>query len=296
MHRLSTADDLRAFAADIDTFLLDMDGVLWQGARLIPGVDLALARLRALGKRLIFVTNNSSKSRASYITKFASLGLHGATEDEIFGSAYAAACYLTTLDFPKDKYVYLLGQDGLESELKQQGFLICGGLADKDLKIEAMEHLAETIHPDPKVGAVLTGFDGHLNYAKLAKAHTYLMDPNVLFLSTNADSTFPVGGRTFPGSGSLFQPLIYSTGRHPTVLGKPHATMLDVILKKHHLDPTRTCMVGDRLDTDIAFGINGGTKTLLVLTGVTKEETLLAHDLAIKPHFVVSDLGQFQYL
>jgi 4-nitrophenyl phosphatase len=65
----------------------------------------------------------------------------------------------------------------------------------------------------------------------------------------------------------LFQPLVASTGRNPIVLGKPHATMLEVILNVHHLDPKRTCMIGDRLDTDIQFGINGGCSTLLVLTG-----------------------------
>ncbi|KAI9190431.1 hypothetical protein H9P43_001865 [Blastocladiella emersonii ATCC 22665] len=296
MQFLADADAaaIQAFVAQFDTFLLDMDGVLWQGDTLIPGVDEALARLRALGKRLLFVTNNSSKSRAAYVKKFAQLGLHGSCEEEIFGSAYAAACYLTNTGFPKDKKIYMLGQDGMEDELRAQGFKTCGGLDDKDLKFSGIPDLAHIV-PDPEIGAVLTGFDGHISYVKLAKAHTYLQDPNVLFLSTNADVTYPVAGRTFPGSGSLFKPLVASTGREPTVLGKPHATMLEVILATHHLDRARTCMIGDRLDTDIQFGINGGTKTLLVMSGVTKHDKLVHPNNTVKPDFVVSSLAQLRH-
>ncbi|ORZ39292.1 4-nitrophenylphosphatase [Catenaria anguillulae PL171] len=290
MKHLTTPADFHAFIDSFDTLLADMDGCILLGNTLIPGVDSTLAYLRSLGKRIIFVTNNSSKSRAAYVAKLSGMGLHGVTEDEIFGSSYAAACYLDETQFPRDKYVYMLGQEGMQAELEAQGFKTCGGLEDKDIKFTGMDDLT-SIQPDPKVGAVLCGFDGWINYTKLAKAHTYLQDPNVKFLATNSDSTYPVGSRTFPGSGSLYTPLVASTGRHPVVLGKPHSTMLKVILDKYHLNPERTCMVGDRLDTDILFGKNGGCKTLLVMTGVTKEHTLMSEDNKIRPDFVLQSLG-----
>lgn len=80
-----------------------------------------------------------------------------------------------------------------------------------------------------------------------------------------------------------------STGRIPTVLGKPHQTMLDCIVDKWHLDRKRTCMVGDRLDTDIAFGQLGGLTSLLVLTGVTKLDQLSSSD--IQPDYLIESLG-----
>ncbi len=161
----------------------------------------------------------------------------------------------------------------------------------------------ESIKPDPSIGAVLFGFDINISYTKLAKAFTYLhSNPSCHFLATNDDSTFPTGGtvypgiiyvklddersdgvcimfvfknKTFLGTGALLSALSHPLGRKPKVLGKPHQTMLDVIIAQNHLDRNRTCMVGDRLNTDIEFGKLGGLKTLLVLTGELKGIQLL---------------------
>lgn len=97
------------------------------------------------------------------------------------------------------------------------------------------------------------------------------------------------GGLTYPGTGSILNVLSSSTGRTPTVLGKPHQTMLDCIVDKWHLDRGRTCMVGDRLDTDIAFGQLGGLTSLLVLTGVTKLDQLSSS--SIQPDYMIESLG-----
>ncbi|KAJ1503658.1 hypothetical protein HMI54_007882 [Coelomomyces lativittatus] len=152
-----------------------------------------------VGKRLIFISNNSTKSRSSYVDKFIQLGITHVKENQVFGSAYIAAGYLQSLPFDRSKHIYVIGEAGLTEELNNLGYLTCGGLLDKDLKYENVNSLS-TIETDPKIGAVLCGLDGHINYMKLAKAHTYLMDPNVLFLATNMDTTFPTAGKTFPGS------------------------------------------------------------------------------------------------
>ncbi|ORZ37522.1 4-nitrophenylphosphatase [Catenaria anguillulae PL171] len=290
MKHLNTPEEIATFISSMDTFLLDVDGVVFLGTQLIPGVVEALAHLRSLGKRIFFVTNNSLKSRTSYVEKFSAKGIHGVAKEEVFSAPYAAACYLSDIGFPKEKRVYVMGADGVVEELREQGIQACGGMDDKDLAFSGMDDL-HRIQPDPSIGAVLTAFDAHINYPKLAKAHTYLQDPSVLFIATNPDVADPIGTQTFPAAGSMYQPLIKSTGRHPIIVGKPHETMLRVILAKYQLDPTRTCMVGDRLDTDVLFGQRGGCRTMAVLTGVTTESMLNQAEVAKRPDYVISSLG-----
>ncbi|KAI9145932.1 HAD-like domain-containing protein [Paraphysoderma sedebokerense] len=298
MKQIQSPSDINEFVDSFDTFLLDMDGVLWQGSTLLPGVEKTLEYLRSKGKRLLFVTNNSTKSRESYLQKLDSLNLDTSFKptapeqrhDKIFGSSYATAIYLSTiLKFPEDKKVYVLGQQGIVDELENVGIRCCGGMDDRE-NIKTPEEL-DAITPDPEVGAVVCGFDMDINYKKLAKAFTYLRNPDCLFIATNTDTTFPTHGTLFPGTGSLIAPLVTATNRTPIVLGKPHKTMLDCILAKYHLNPNRTCMIGDRLDTDIQFGISGNIKTALVLTGVTKELQLHDAKNKIHPDFVMDGLG-----
>jgi 4-nitrophenyl phosphatase len=139
--------------------------------------------------------------------------------------------------------------------------------------------------PDPAVAAVVCGLDTSINYTKLSKAFQYLTrNEGCLFIATNEDSTYPTNGGLLPGAGSISAPLRYSLKRDPVSTGKPHATMLDCVKAKwvvvrffwrvktkvafrHNYDPKKTLMIGDRLDTDIQFGKNGGLDTLLVLSG-----------------------------
>ncbi|KND03007.1 phosphoglycolate/pyridoxal phosphate phosphatase [Spizellomyces punctatus DAOM BR117] len=285
---LNSKEEIEAFIDSIDTFLLDCDGVIWSGNHVIDGVQEVLDLLRAKGKRLLFVTNNSTKSRAAYLKKFASLHIN-ASVDEIFGSSYAAAYYIANvLNFPKDKKVYVIGMSGIREELASEGIRYAG--AEDDNENLADMSLMSSIHPDPEIGAVLLGFDLNINYKKLAKAFTYLhADDQCHFLATNSDLTFPAGGTVYPGTGALLAALAAPLERKPLVLGKPHQPMLDVIVAKYHLNKDRTCMIGDRLDTDIEFGKKGGLKTLLVMTGVTNPDKLKRSP--IQPDCYISSLG-----
>ncbi|KAG6510492.1 hypothetical protein ZIOFF_028516 [Zingiber officinale] len=159
--RLQNVDDL---IDSVQTFILDCDGVIWKGDKLIDGVPETLDMLRSKGKRLVFVTNNSTKSRKQYGKKFETLGL-SVSEEEIFASSFAAAAYLKSIDFPRDKKVYVIGEDGILKELELAGFQYLGGPEDGDKKIELkpgflMEH-------DKNVGAVVVGFDRYFNYYKV---------------------------------------------------------------------------------------------------------------------------------
>ncbi|KAJ3345566.1 hypothetical protein HDU91_007305 [Kappamyces sp. JEL0680] len=172
-----------------DTFLFDCDGVIWQGNTLIADVEKVLFGLQAAKKRILFVTNNASKSRETYVKKFASFGIE-VEEDQVFGSAYCAAFYIKNkLDFPPEKKVYICGMRGISDELDAMAIKWCGGPNDNQ-RLHDMGNLGD-LELDQDVGAVLVGFDIDINYKKIAKAYTYLKNPETVFLATNDDLTYP---------------------------------------------------------------------------------------------------------
>jgi len=217
-----------------DTWMFDCDGVLWHGDRLIDGAVEVLQFLRSQKKRVLFVTNNATKSRRNYKKKFDGLGIE-AHVDEVFGSAYAAAVYLSSvLKFPTDKRVYVIGMSGLEDELRSEGISFIGGTdpADNTLSVPG------EIPPDPSVAAVLVGLDTSINYTKLSRAFRYLhSNPECAFLATNEDSTYISDKGLLPGAGSILAPLLTALGpnRPVTAIGKPSSMMLDAIKAKYVL-------------------------------------------------------------
>ncbi|WVY94640.1 hypothetical protein V8G54_033728 [Vigna mungo] len=112
----------------VEAFLFDCDGVIWKGDELIQGVPQTLQMLRSKGKKLVFVTNNSWKSRSQYAQKFQSLGI-SVSQDEIFSSSFAAAMYLKAKDFPSQNKVYVIGGEGILEELQLAGIAAFGGPA-----------------------------------------------------------------------------------------------------------------------------------------------------------------------
>ncbi|XP_018677467.2 phosphoglycolate phosphatase 2-like isoform X3 [Musa acuminata AAA Group] len=254
----------------VDAFLFDCDGVIWKGDKLIEGVPHALQALRSLGKKLVFVTNNSTKSRKQYERKFTSLGLD-VSEEEIFSSSFAAAMFLKLRNFPREKKVYVIGEEGILEELKQAGFSCLGG----------------------PVGAVIVGLDQYINYYKLQYATLCICEnPGCLFIATNRDA---VGHMTdlqeWPGAGCMVAAVCGSTQKEPIVVGKPSTFLMDFLLERFQIDTTRMCMVGDRLDTDILFGKNAGCKTLLVLSGVTSMLDLQDPSNEIHPDYYASSVS-----
>lgn len=292
--RLTTAEDYESLLSKYDTWMFDCDGVLWHGDRPIEGAVEVLDMLRKRGKRLLFVTNNATKSRRSCKSKFDQLGVE-AHVDEIYGSAYAAAVYISSvMKLPKDKKVYVIGMSGIEEELREEGVSFIGGTDPADGTLEPFS-LAD-FTPDPDVAVVLCGLDTKINYTKLAKAFQYLhRNPACQFLVTNEDSTFPSAHGLLPGAGSLSAPLRFALNRDPLSIGKPARTMLDCIQAKVHFNPERTIMIGDRLNTDILFGQGGGLATLLVLTGITAEEEISGpNPSSIVPDYVTQSIADLR--
>ncbi|BDA44388.1 Glycerol-3-phosphate phosphatase [Coccomyxa sp. Obi] len=282
--------DKRALLDKVDCFIFDCDGVIWRGDSIIDGVPETLDALRALGKKLIFVTNNSTKSRKGYLGKFTSLGLSVKAE-EIYSSSYAAAAYLESINFPQDKKVYIVGEVGIQEELDLKGIRHCGGPADADKKIELKPGYA--LPHDEDVGAVVVGFDRHLNYYKIQYATLCISEnPGCHFIATNMDArTHLTDAQEWAGNGAMVGAIKGSTKREPTVVGKPAEFMLANIANTFGLKRSQICMVGDRLDTDILFGQQGGLSTMLVLSGVTTEQALLSPENTIHPDMYTDQLS-----
>ncbi|KAK9091825.1 hypothetical protein Syun_026736 [Stephania yunnanensis] len=292
---LLSYQNFNSLCDSVEAFLFDCDGVIWKGDKLIEGVPEALSALRSKGKKLVFVTNNSTKSRKQYAKKFQNLGLE-VSEEEIFSSSFAAAMFLKIKISQQTKRVYVIGEEGILEELELAGFTGLGGPEDGkktvDLKPNCLfEH-------DKNVGAVVVGLDHYINYYKLQYGTLCIREnPGCLFVATNRDA---VGHMTdlqeWPGAGCMVAAICGTTKREPIVVGKPSTFMMDFLLQRFHIKPSKMCMVGDRLDTDILFGQNAGCKTLLVLSGVTSLSELEDPSNHIKPdHYTnkLSDILQF---
>ncbi|KAF5191595.1 Phosphoglycolate phosphatase [Thalictrum thalictroides] len=282
--------NVKPLLESIEAFLFDCDGVIWKGDKLIEGVPQTLELLRSQGKKLIFVTNNSTKSRKQYANKFLKLGLT-VTEDEIFSSSFAAAMYLKINGFPQDKKVYVIGEEGILEELALAGYTGLGGPEDGKKSVQLKPNCL--FEHDKSVGAVVVGLDQYINYYKLQYGTLCIREnPGCLFIATNRDA---VGHMTdlqeWPGAGCMVAAVCGTTQKEPIVVGKPSTFMMDFLLKKFKVDTSKMCMVGDRLDTDILFGQNAGCKTLLVLSGVTSLSDLKDPWNTIHPDYYTSKLA-----
>jgi phosphoglycolate phosphatase len=259
----------QAFLKGIDAVMFDCDGVIWVGMKVLPSAPELVRKLRSMGKKVFFMTNNSTKTREEFLIKFNTLGFE-ATLDEIVSTSFLAALHLKERNF--DRKVYVIGTPGVTRELQAvniKSLPIGADVVGTDMTTWASEHL-EKMSLDPEVGAVIVGFDHHFSYSKLFKAASYLKDPSCIFIATNTDESFPAGNQmVIPGTGSIVNSVKTAAQREPIVMGKPHRIPFDYVRRFHNLESSRVLMIGDRANTDILFGTNCGLHTLLVLSGVT---------------------------
>jgi HAD superfamily hydrolase (TIGR01457 family) len=246
-----------------DAFLFDLDGVLYRGGEPVPGASEAIARLRALHKRMAFVTNNSSRTPAAVAAKLAHVGI-AADVDEIETSALTTAGLLASRGIGE---AFVVGEEGLLEALRAKGIRSLGASA----------HRAE---------AVVVGWDRGADYAKLRTA-SLLVERGAALVATNADASFPAPDGRWPGAGALLAAIETTTGVRAEVVGKPQPPLLRAALAR--AGGGRPLLVGDRLDTDIAGAAAMGWDSLLVLTGISTREDLAG--APIGPTFVGDDLS-----
>nr|XP_020471565.1 glycerol-3-phosphate phosphatase [Monopterus albus] len=257
----------------VDSILFDCDGVIWRGDQAIPGAAQVIHLLKESGKKVLFLTNNSSKTRKMYADKMSRLGFN-VREDEVFGTAYCSAMYLKTVCKLEGK-VYLLGSNAMREEMEAVGIQQIGVGPDH---ISGGPSDWANVPLDPEVKAVVVGFDEHFSYMKLNRAMQYLTQQDCLFVGTNRDTRLPLeGGKAVPGTGCLLLAVEAAAQRQAQTVGKPNRFMFECLASKFGVDYKRCLMVGDRLDTDILLGSNCGLKTLLTLTGVSTVADAEAH-------------------
>ncbi|CAN0089976.1 unnamed protein product, partial [Phaeothamnion confervicola] len=269
---IRTPDTIRTLLDGIDNLLLDCDGVLWAGSDPIPGAIECVKAMIAAGKKVVFITNNSTKSRREsdfltrgYAAKFSSFGLD-VSPDQIVTSGSALAALLA-VQHPSVTAAYVVGEGGLAEELELAGIRCVSEAVGAGP--EMLESEFRALSADPAVGAVAVGWCRAFSFRQLATASYYLQAvPGCVFLGTNPDDADRVGVHLMPGTGPLIRAVECASRQPATVVGKPNPELIRAILDTHRMDPARTLMVGDRLDTDIAFGNGGGIATCLVLTGV----------------------------
>jgi HAD superfamily hydrolase (TIGR01450 family) len=231
----------RPFSAG--NLVCDLDGVVYRGDATIPGSGDALAEIEAAGFRLVFATNNSSKTDDRVADKILRVAGYPARVEQVVTSARAAASLLAG----GTERVLVVGGEGLRVAMQEAGHLL--------------------VDSGREATAVAVGFDRDLSYDRLKEA-TIALNAGARFIASNLDTTFPAAGDDlWPGAGSMVAALEASSGREAEAAGKPFAPMQQLIASRLTAGPT--WVVGDRPETDLELGRSAGWKTVLTLSGVT---------------------------
>lgn len=259
-----TEAEIRAKLAGVRCFLLDMDGTFYLGDKLIEGSLDFLAALERTGRTARFLTNNSSKSAAVYAQKLQRMGVDEKYRD-VMTSGHAAAHYCLK-KFPGGK-CYLLGNPMLAEELTGMGL-----------------QLTED-EPD----YVLVAFDTTLDYAKMCKVCDYIREGKP-YIATHPDYNCPTETGFIPDMGAIMAFIEASTGRKADIiLGKPYGGIVEEALDRTGFKLEEMAMVGDRLYTDVATGVNHGMIGILVLSGEATMEDVTVSD--VKPDLIFGRLS-----
>ena len=247
-------------------FALDMDGTIYLGHQLLPGAKEFLDYLAISGRKYVFLTNNSSKNKQSYVNKLQELGLN-ANVNQILTSGEATALYIKARK-PKAR-IFLLGTPDLEREFVSHGFTLTSSSPD----------------------FVVLGFDQTLHYDKLTEA-CHLIREGVPFIATHPNINCPTNERSGynPDVGAMLKLIYASTGKKAKIIGKPYQEIIDVLLEKLDCRREETAMVGDRLYTDIKLAENAAICGILVLSGETKQADLMFSE--IHPDYVFAGVHE----
>ena len=249
-----------------DLAMLDLDGVVYIGPDAVPGAAAHLAAARGAGLRLAYVTNNAGRPPATVAEHLRSLGIPAEVTD-VVTSAQAAARLLARR-LPAGSAVYVIGGEGLFVALEEQGL-----------------RPVQSIDEEP--GAVGSGYPRDLAWGTVSDG-AILVGRGLPWYASNTDWSVPTAHGLGPGNGVLVHAVEEFSGRSPEVAGKPLAPLFEETVLRVGGD--RPLVVGDRLDTDIEGATNSGHDSLLVLTGVSGLEELVAAPPALRPTYLAADL------
>ncbi len=246
----------------IELFVLDMDGTIYLGDKILPGAIEFVKTARERGKKVVFFTNNASKNPNNYVEKLERMGF-GAERSDVVTAGDVTIEYLKR-NRPNEA-VYLVGTPALEQSFKDAG-------------IELSENAK----------IVVTSFDTTLTYEKLVIACDLIRN-GADFYCTHPDFNCPTENGFIPDSGAIAALVTASTGISPKYFGKPYKETADMISELFGIPFEKTAIVGDRLYTDIALGRNNGLMSVLVLSGETKIEEVNENNA---PDIILDGIGE----
>ncbi len=249
---------------DKKLFLLDMDGTIYLDDELFDGTLDFLAHVKSIGGRYLFLTNNSSKGIDKYIEKLARLGIESCADD-FLTSTDATIAYLNGKDHKK---IYAFGTSSFKKQLSDASLPVVDTLEDG-------------------IDCLCLSNDWELTFKKLEDSCILLRD-DIDYIATNPDWVCPTWYGSVPDCGSFAEMLFRAVGKRPRFIGKPEPDMVYLALERTGYKKEDALMVGDRLYTDIACGVNAGIDSVFVLSG---EGTLRdLEESGKKPTFVYDNI------
>lgn len=251
-------------------FLFDIDGTIAVGNTLYDGSAELLSYIEQIGGKACYITNNSTKSNADYVEKFKTCFDLQTTEDQFVTSGYMTIRFLKE-QFAHEK-IFVLGTDSFLTELQKNGLHV-------------------TVKPEKDIACVLVGYDSELTYEKLIAVCEVLSTMDVPYYATNPDLCCPIDFGFIPDCGAICQMIASSTGKSPVFLGKPSEKVCDLCMERFGFSPEETIVIGDRLYTDIACGINAGVETCVVYTGEATPKEVA--DSEYRPTYAFDNIRQF---
>lgn len=221
----------------ITTVVFDLDGTLYYGDFPVRNAAYTVNQLRKIGLQILFLTNNSVKTRKQIRNKLQRMEIQ-CTENEIITSGYTAALYAKYNNLTD---IYICGSEGLREEFENAGFTACSSKDAKNLVI---------------------GYDPDFSYTKLSEAFSAALNAEHI-IACNKERSFPGNDNTLlPGCAAMVAPIEYCANRPAdVVIGKPQTRMLELICREHTVAPNQILVVGDTYESDILMAQKFGCQS-----------------------------------
>ncbi|MGD8201231.1 HAD-IIA family hydrolase [Ornithinimicrobium sp. W1679] len=270
--------------------LCDLDGVVYRGDEPCDGATEGLASAREAGVRILYMTNNASRTPAAVADQLGALGVPAGPEDVLTASQVAATEVASMrtggrLTVGPERPVLALGGAGVGVALEELGLAWISTARQRERSGAGVAD----------VSAVVQGYGPELDVQDLTEA-AYAIRSGAVWIATNDDTTLPTARGLAVGNGSLVAAVRTATGATPTVVGKPYGSAYQVALDRLGLTAGECLMIGDRLDTDIAGASRAGVPSALVLTGVSTAEEVVTLAPSLRPGHVVETIGDLAHL
>ncbi|GIN63228.1 acid sugar phosphatase [Robertmurraya siralis] len=253
---------------EFDAFCFDLDGTIYLGEELLPGVENVIAHLRKANKKIMFITNSPTMTRSECCTRLKKMGV-AAELEEVITATFLSAVYFT--EQAPDALVYIVGEKSIEEEFKL-------------FELKTTNNPLEATH-------VLVGLDRSFSYQKLNLAMNALRNGAKLVL-TNPDPACPVPGGFISDTMAIASAIKVASGKsNEQIVGKPSSFYAEKVLEKLQINTNRCLIIGDRLETDILLGKENDIRTCLVLTGTSTLADIKKEQ--IYPDYIVENLQFF---